>query len=111
MSVCDFCLDSSSSKSDLSGSADDEDTDPWIYKGKTRRWISMIVCTVACAFTSGPVMAFPTLEPLLQEEGLFTSNGESENTTENLYNMAYTIACAAMFFVSFPAGVMYDVMG
>ena len=88
-----------------------EDPDPWIYRGKIRRWISMIICTIACAFTSGPVMAYPTLEPLLQAQGLFTSSGESKNETEDLYNLAYTIACAAMFFVSLPSGIMYDYMG
>ena len=112
----DLYLDDSTSKSSIkqsegAGGTNDEDLDPWMYRGKTRRWISMIVCTIACAFTSGPVMAYPTLEPLLQDVGPFTSNGESKDETENLYNLAYTIACASMFFVSLPSGIMYDVIG
>ena len=88
-----------------------EDEDPWIFRGKSRRWMSMIICTIACSFASGPVMAFPTLEPLFQAEGLFTSNGESKEETEYLYNLAYTIASAGMFLVSLPAGMIYDVFG
>ena len=90
---------------------DEEAEDPWIFRGKSRRWMSMLICTIACSFASGPVMAFPTLEPLFQAEGLFTSNGETREETEYLYNVAYTLASAGMFLVSLPAGMIYDVWG
>lgn len=92
-------------------SDEDEDEDPWMFRGKSRRWMSMLICTIACSLASGPVAAFPTLEPLLQAEGLFTSNGETKEETEYLYNVAYTVASAGMFLVSLPAGMIYDVCG
>ena len=89
----------------------DDDDDPWIFRGKSNRWMSMIIYTIACTFASGPVMAFPTLVPLFEAEGLFTSNGETKAETEFLYNLVYTIASAGMFLVSLPAGMIFDSCG
>jgi len=71
-----------------------------------QRWIALIVCCSACALASGPVGAWPTLEPLFIECGLFAGPNQNSNL-----NSVYGLATACSLAGSLPAGFLYDRIG
>lgn len=51
---------------------------PALLVTERRRWISLWCQAVACALASGPVSAWPTLLPLLIDEGVFEGPHQKE---------------------------------
>mmetsp|Transcript_32345 Transcript_32345/g.81495 ORF Transcript_32345/g.81495 Transcript_32345/m.81495 type:complete len:528 (+) Transcript_32345:116-1699(+) len=71
-----------------------------------KRWIALVVVCCACALSSGPVGAWPTLEPLFIKCGLFKGPNQSESL-----NAVYSLATACQLGGSLPAGFLYDRIG
>lgn len=104
--------------------------------GRLRLWTRIGACAVASFFSSGVLVAFPTVEPILLDRrpthgaGLFahlcansSSNASFANSSssidvidaceaqENAAATLYSVALAAMQVVSLPGGYLFDYAG
>lgn len=70
---------------------------------KRQRWIAVWVAAVAMALSSGPVAAWPTLEPLLMDAGVWKDDKAHANL-----DTVFGIATAVQLSASLPAGWIYD---
>mmetsp|Transcript_42312 Transcript_42312/g.95714 ORF Transcript_42312/g.95714 Transcript_42312/m.95714 type:complete len:716 (-) Transcript_42312:117-2264(-) len=85
---------------------------PAHLESKFGRILSFCGVVLTCAVASGPVAAWPTLEPLLAAEGVFQENAkEGEIGGEDSFNAVYGIATVVMLASSLPAGIVFDKMG
>ena len=73
------------------------------------RWWSLVATCAACSFASGPVGAWPTIEPLFIAAGLFP-NGDEVHTKKHL-DMVFSMAVCFQLGGSLPAGWLYDRYG
>eukprot|EP00961_Rhodomonas_salina_P090965 1224180-Rhodomonas_salina.5 len=72
---------------------------PFYLKTDRQRWTAFCITTVMCALASGPVSAWPTLEPVLMKADLFKGMGQ-----EQMFGAVYSFSIAAQLGVSLPAG-------
>lgn len=79
---------------------------PFYLKTDRQRWTAFCITTVMCALASGPVSAWPTLEPVLMKADLFKGMGQ-----EQMFGAVYSFSIAAQLGVSLPAGWLYDRYG
>jgi MFS family permease len=84
---------------------------PWQFSSIQGRWASLFIVSIACVISMGPVMSWPTLEPLMQAQGIFKSRGESVETTNSLYSEVYQLSNIVMFLASLPSGLLFDAVG
>jgi len=75
-------------------------------RSTNQRWTALIVVCCACALASGPVGAWPTLEPLFIKCGLFAGPSQKESL-----NTVYGLATFFQLAGSLPAGFLYDRVG
>jgi len=73
----------------------------WKYRLGT-----LCLATAGACLASGPVAAWPTLEPLLEDQGVFA--GESQ---KSLLSSVYSIAQGVMMVAGWPTGIVYDRYG
>lgn len=73
---------------------------------KKQRWIALLIVVISSAFASGPISSWPTLEPLLIEEGVFAGPHQEVLLTA-VYSLAVGIAMVGQTF----AGIVYDAIG
>ena len=90
---------------DLQHDADDSGgaAVPWLYETRWRRWCTLFATVSVCALASGPVAAWPTLEPLLEEEGVFRGARQQAS-----FDAVYSLAMVAMLSSSLPSGLLFD---
>ena len=77
------------------------------------RLVALWVVTAACSVASGPVAAWPTLEPLLLDAGLWRNTTDPTNTDQAHANLdsVFNVATAVQLGTSLPAGWLYDRYG
>jgi MFS family permease len=71
-----------------------------------RRWISLLAVCILTSVPSGPVVSWPTLEPILIEEGVFSGPDQQKDLST-----VYSISAGTMMIASFVAGIAYDRFG
>jgi MFS family permease len=72
----------------------------------SRRWASLVLVAVTGSFASGPLVSWPTLEPLLVEEGVWAGPDQQANLSS-----VYSIAIGASLVASLVAGTLLDAIG
>lgn len=70
------------------------------------RWKSLLIVCIACAFTSGPMQSWATLEPILISEGVFAGPDQQAQLT-GVYSVATGFTLCAYAF----GGMLYDAVG
>jgi hypothetical protein len=74
-----------------------------------RRWMCLVAMCFACALASGPIGAWPTIEPLLINAGVFEQEGKA--TQKNNLSTVFSVAAFSQLFGSLPFGWLYDRIG
>jgi len=72
----------------------------------SKRWASMLLVAITGAFSAGPFASWPTLEPLLIDQGVWAGPDQKANLS-SVFSIATGVSLVGMFF----AGVMYDAIG
>jgi hypothetical protein len=98
-----------------------EESEPFIEKGKKEyvipkllstvfgRVVSLVVVFICCVLASGPLSGFPTLQPLLEEAGVFQGRNQGSLMSlvihfvfKSIYNFivvhSFTIRCHPLLF-------------
>ena len=80
------------------------------------RWIALGITAAMCAVASGPVGAWPTLEPLLINAGVFAGGGHADPAATLLAQQTALDVCASLAIAVqmasiLPAGFLYDRVG
>jgi len=71
-----------------------------------RRWLCVLLYTVAGACATGPMTMFMTLEPIFIKEGVFEGPDQQRTLTA-----LYSIIIAAVIFGMLPFGMLFDYFG
>lgn len=72
----------------------------------SRRWASLVIVAATGSFASGPLVSWPTLEPLLVGEGVWDGPDQQANLA-----FVYSIAVGASLVASLIAGTLLDAIG
>jgi hypothetical protein len=73
-----------------------------------RRWMCLVIMCFACGLASGPIGAWPTIEPLLINAGVFEQEKAAQ---KNNLSTVFSIAAFSQLFGSLPFGWLYDRVG
>jgi len=71
-----------------------------------RRWASLVLVAATGALASGPCWSWPTLEPLLIDQGLWAGPGQQQKLT-SVYSIATGVGVSSWLVT----GVFYDSLG
>lgn len=82
---------------------------PWFATTPLRRWLSLLGISIAMCFASGPIAAWPTLEPLIIERGVFSSDGPQVQA--DLLGECYSVALFGQLVTYFVGGLFFDRLG
>jgi hypothetical protein len=87
----------------------DVDSAPAHLKTSRRRWMCLAALCLSCGLASGPIGAWPTIEPLLIDAGVFAQEGKAMQKAH--LNTVFSIAAFSQLIGSLPFGWLYDRIG